>query len=210
MIGPGKPVDTNRYFVVCSNLLGGCSGTTGPSSIDPATGKPYGLRFPHFGGQATWSRCSAACCTGSGSRSCSPAWADRWAGCRSCSGRWTTRRRWKCAPDLRLLAPYAREHRLLLGRPQRDHARRQLPERRLLRHREQARLRSLGRQDAGPHHLPLGRGAGGQVRPRATRSAAGPGPHLRRSTSRSSPTSITRARSSSSASTPTPTSISRA
>ena len=48
MIGPGKPVDTNEYFVVCSNLLGGCSGTTGPSSIDPRTGKPYGLRFPYF------------------------------------------------------------------------------------------------------------------------------------------------------------------
>ncbi|MGZ4462408.1 MAG: homoserine O-acetyltransferase MetX [Gaiellaceae bacterium] len=48
MIGPGKPVDTERYFVVSPNLLGGCKGTTGPSSIDPSTGKPYGLRFPHF------------------------------------------------------------------------------------------------------------------------------------------------------------------
>jgi homoserine O-acetyltransferase len=48
MIGPEKPVDTDRYFVVSSNLLGGCSGTTGPSSIDPASGKPYALRFPHF------------------------------------------------------------------------------------------------------------------------------------------------------------------
>lgn len=46
LIGPGKPVDTNRWFVVCPNLLGGCQGTTGPSSVDPSTGAPYGLRFP--------------------------------------------------------------------------------------------------------------------------------------------------------------------
>jgi homoserine O-acetyltransferase/O-succinyltransferase len=46
MVGPGKAIDTDRFFVVCSNVLGGCSGTTGPSSIDPETGAPYGLRFP--------------------------------------------------------------------------------------------------------------------------------------------------------------------
>ena len=46
MIGPGRPVDTDRFFVVCPNLLGGCSGTTGPASIDPATGTAYGLSFP--------------------------------------------------------------------------------------------------------------------------------------------------------------------
>lgn len=46
MIGPGRPIDTERFFVVCANLLGGCQGTTGPSSIDPATGSPYGLGFP--------------------------------------------------------------------------------------------------------------------------------------------------------------------
>jgi homoserine O-acetyltransferase len=46
MVGPGKPIDTNRFFVICPNLLGGCRGTTGPSTISPATGKPYGRDFP--------------------------------------------------------------------------------------------------------------------------------------------------------------------
>ncbi len=46
IIGPGRPLDTDRLFVISANVLGGCSGTTGPSSIDPATGNPYGLRFP--------------------------------------------------------------------------------------------------------------------------------------------------------------------
>jgi len=46
MIGPGKAFDTEKYFVVCSNVIGGCKGSTGPSSVDPQTGNPYALSFP--------------------------------------------------------------------------------------------------------------------------------------------------------------------
>src|SRR6476661_7210396 len=46
MVGPGKPIDTNRYFVLCPNVIGGCMGSTGPSSVNPRTGHPYGLDFP--------------------------------------------------------------------------------------------------------------------------------------------------------------------
>ncbi len=46
LVGPGKPIDTDRFFVICSNILGGCLGSTGPASINPATGKSFGLNFP--------------------------------------------------------------------------------------------------------------------------------------------------------------------
>jgi len=48
LVGPGKPIDTDRYFVVCPNMIGSCYGSTGPASIDPATGAPYGTAFPQL------------------------------------------------------------------------------------------------------------------------------------------------------------------
>ena len=46
LVGPGKVIDTNRFFVVCTNVLGGCMGSTGPKEVNPSTGKPWGLNFP--------------------------------------------------------------------------------------------------------------------------------------------------------------------
>ena len=46
MVGSGRPFDTDKYFVICSNVIGGCKGSTGPSSVNPKTGKPYNLSFP--------------------------------------------------------------------------------------------------------------------------------------------------------------------
>ncbi|WP_129670570.1 homoserine O-acetyltransferase [Candidatus Chloroploca sp. Khr17] len=46
MVGPGRPFDTDRYYIICSNVIGGCMGSTGPSSRDPRTGRPYATRFP--------------------------------------------------------------------------------------------------------------------------------------------------------------------
>src|ERR1700742_4128445 len=46
MVGPGKPIDPDRFFVICVNVVGGCMGSSGPAETDPATGKPYGLDFP--------------------------------------------------------------------------------------------------------------------------------------------------------------------
>ncbi len=71
MVGPGKPIDTDRYFVISTNVIGGCMGSTGPAEINPATGKPWGLDF-RSSPSATW--CAPRRCS----------WM-RWASTRCCA-----------------------------------------------------------------------------------------------------------------------------
>ncbi len=84
-IGPGCPIDTDRFFVVCANVLGGCQGTTGPSSAMPDGSGPYGSRFP-----TTTIRDQVALevmlADGSASTAGSPSSAGRWAACACWSG----------------------------------------------------------------------------------------------------------------------------
>ena len=48
MVGPNKPIDTNKFYVICSNVLGGCAGTTGPKEKNPATNEIFGANFPCY------------------------------------------------------------------------------------------------------------------------------------------------------------------
>ena len=87
MVGPGKPIDTDRFFVICANVVGGCMGTTGPAEIDPATGKPYGLDFPLVTIR-DMVRAQAMLLDALGIEQVAVrASAVRWAACRCCNGR---------------------------------------------------------------------------------------------------------------------------
>ena len=95
LIGPGLALDTDRYFVVCANVLGGCQGSTGPASPHPDDGRPYGSRFPVVSirdmvrTQARAGRRTSASTAGSASS------AGRWAACRCSSGRSCTPSGWR-------------------------------------------------------------------------------------------------------------------
>ena len=87
MIGPGKAFDTDRFFVVSTNLLGGCGGTTGPSSVDPATGKPVRVGLSRHHRRRHGANGARSCSTSSASSGSRPLRADRSAACRRSSGR---------------------------------------------------------------------------------------------------------------------------
>ena len=86
VVGPGKAFDTDRYFVICSNIIGGCKGSTGPSSVNPATGKPYGITFPVITVRDVVNA-QKLLIDHLGIVQSMRLPADRWAACRSCSGR---------------------------------------------------------------------------------------------------------------------------
>ena len=209
MIGPGKAFDTDRYFVVSTNLLGGCRGTTGPSSLDPATGRPYGLGLPgdhrrrHGENRACVpgrARDRAACGGGRGL-------ARGHAGVRV--GDPVPRPDRRRRGDRQHSCPPPAGHGLERDRAGGDHARPGVAGRPLLRHGRRTERRHGRRADDRPHHVPLGAGA------RATSSAGGfssPTTSATRSPSRSSrsrATCGTRPTRSSGGSTPTPTSTRR-
>jgi len=135
LIGPGKPIDTNRFFIVSSNLLGGCKGTTGPSSTDPTTGRPYGLRFPLLT-VADLVKPQRALLAHLGIDRPAAAIGGSLGGMQILQ--WALdppRRARRRHPRLRLVAALGTEHRLLSRRTRVDHARRALLRRRLLRNR---------------------------------------------------------------------------
>lgn len=92
VIGPGKAFDTDRYFVICSNVIGGCKGSTGPSSINPATGRPYALEFPVITVR-DMVRAQKRLIDHLGINCLAAVAGVRWGACRRSSGRSPTRRR---------------------------------------------------------------------------------------------------------------------
>ena len=165
MIGPGKAFDTDRFFVVSTNLLGGCRGTTGPSSLDPATGHPYGARFPVIT-VADMVRAECALLDELG--------IDRLAAVAGGSLGGMQALEWAILfPDqVDAVVAIASTHALhpqglawnsiareaIIARPR-------LAMRRLLRLRPRARRRNGRGPHGRPHDVPLGRGAGREVRP---------------------------------------------
>ena len=152
MVGPGKPIDTDRYFVICPNVVGGCMGTTGPASTDPATGKPWGARISGHHHSATWCARRPCCSIISASTRCSAVAGGSMGGMQVLQ--WAAsypRARVRGAADRLRHPPFGAEHRLSRGRPPGDHGRSGMARRPLLsdrRHRSAHRGLAVARMAA--------------------------------------------------------------
>ena len=158
LIGPGKPVDTERFHVICANLLGGCKGTTGPSSINPATGEPLRPRLPAVHASATWPSVHRALLRELGIERLHAAVGGSLGGMQILQ--WALDHPDEIERAVLVCATRAAdraEHRVLQGRA---------------RTRSSTPRRDGRRAHDGPHHLPLRGGDGAQVRPRAARPRA--------------------------------------
>ena len=191
MVGPGKPIDTDRYFVICANVLGGCMGTTGPASIDPTTGQPYGLDLPVITIR-DMVRAQAMLLDRLG--------IDAAFGARRLDGRHAgaamggelSGARLRGGADRLRRAPFVAEHRLPRGRPAGGDGRSGLVRRQICASRLQPAQGPRRRAHGGAHHLSLRRGAAPEVRAASCRTAPS-SPSASTPTSRSSPISATRA-----------------
>ena len=194
MIGPGKPLDTDRFFVVGVNNLGGCFGSTGPASRQPGHRQALGRDFPVVTVE-DWVAAQARLADRLGIERFAAVMGGTLGAMQALQ--WTISYPERVAPrdrDRGRAAALGAEHRLQRGRAPGDHHRPGLPRRPLLRAGRGADARPAPRAHDRPHHLPVRRRDDGEVRPRAARRARSASTST--STSRSSPTCATRATSS--------------
>ena len=156
MVGPGKPIDTDRYFVICANVVGGCMGTTGPASTNPATDRAYGLDLPVITVR-DMVRAQAMLLDQLGIETLFSVVGGSMGGMQVLQWAATYPERvFSALPIATGAAPFVAEHRLPRGRPPGDHGRSRLARRPLLRGRHEPAQGPRRGAHGGAHHLPLG------------------------------------------------------
>ena len=165
MVGPGRPIDTERYFVICPNVVGGCMGSSGPASTNPETGTPWGLDFPVITVR-DMVRAQAMLLDYLGINSLFAVAGGSMGGMQVLQ--WAAsypRARLRGAADRGRDAAFGAEHRLPRGRPPGGDGRSGLARRPLFRRRYQSAARARGGAHGRAHHLSVRRRAAPQIRP---------------------------------------------